>query len=144
MANESAPTHFHTLFESALQAYEKNTGITLPEHPLSVQLQSYDSVSSITTILLGQTQAFSNFRESNRIMKSIKIAVSILTPLAAAPSFADAFRLVRQKALMACFTSLTCFYSPSHLRKQYTLGLPSSLVYVPIFSSDVGKFVTSK
>ena len=77
-------------------------------------------------------------------MKSIKIAVSILTPLSAAPSFADAFCQVRQKALMACFTSLTCFYSPSHLRKQYTLGLLSSLVYVPIFSSDVGKFVTSK
>jgi hypothetical protein len=110
MTNESAPTRFHTLLESALQAYQKNTGITLPEHPLAVKLQSCDSVDSITTILQGQAQAISSFRESDTIIKSIKSTVSILTLLSAATTFDDAFGLVRQRPPMPCFTSLTdCF-----------------------------------
>ena len=144
MAEQTGSTRFHALFESALQAYQKMTGITLAEHPLAVQLQSCNSLDSITAILQGQAQAFSNFRESDRIMKSIKTTVSILTSLSAAVSFADTFDMVRQRAPLACFTSQTGFYSHSHLPRQYTLGLLSSLMYVPIFRSDVGKFVTSK
>jgi hypothetical protein len=144
MAEQTGPTRLHALFESALQAYQKTTGITLAEHPLAMQLQSCNSLGSITTVLQDQAQAFSNFRESDRIMKSIKTIVSILTSLSAAVAFADTLDMVRQRAPLACFTSLTgFFYSHSHLPRQYMLGLLSSLVYVPIFRSDVGKFVTS-
>jgi hypothetical protein len=95
MAEQTGHTRFHTLFESALQAYQKTTGITLAEHPLAMQLQSCNSLGSITTVLQDQAQAFSNFGESDRIMKSIKTIVSILTSLSAAVSFADTFDMVR-------------------------------------------------
>jgi len=97
MADRSGPAHFHPLFESALQAYKKKTDITLAEHPLAVQLQSCDSAESITTTLLqGEPQVFSNFQEKDRITKSIKTIVSVLTTLSATASLG----LVRQTALM--------------------------------------------
>jgi hypothetical protein len=105
MADWSGSARFQTLFESALDAYEKKTGVTLAEHPLAVQLQSCHSVEDITTLLHRQAQAFSDFRENDRIMKSIRTTVSILTPLSGAASVAR----VRQKMLVACFTTLTVF-----------------------------------
>jgi hypothetical protein len=123
MAEQTGPTRFHALFESAMQAYQKMTGITLAEHPLAVQLQSCNSLDSITAILQGQAQAFSNFRESHGIMKSIKTTVSILTSLGAAVSFADTFEMVRQRVPLACFTSLTGFLQPFPPAKAIYSGL---------------------
>jgi hypothetical protein len=101
MADRLGPAHFQPLFESALQAYKKKTDITLAEHPFAVQLQSCDSVKSITTTLLqGEPQAFSNFQEKDRITKSIKTIVSVLTTLSATASLGDALGLVRHTALM--------------------------------------------
>ena len=104
MADQAGTTRFQELFESALQAFERKTGITLSQHPLAVRLQSCHSVDDITSLLQGQAQAFSDFRESDRVMKSIKTTVLILTPLSDAASLAGAFGLVRRMALMACST----------------------------------------
>ncbi len=54
----STDTRFRALFEPALQAYEEKTGVTLAEHPLAVQLHSCHSIESVTTVLLGEAQAF--------------------------------------------------------------------------------------
>jgi len=45
MADQSLArsARFQVLFESALQAYKKRTGITLAEHPLTVELESCHS-----------------------------------------------------------------------------------------------------
>jgi hypothetical protein len=96
MADHEGSAHFQALFESALQDYVKKTGITLDEHPLAVQLQSCNSVESIDDLVQGQAQAFSNFRESDRIAKSIKMAVSKLITYSATTFLGDAFGLVRQ------------------------------------------------
>jgi hypothetical protein len=102
MADHLGSVHFQALFESALQGYMKETGITLAEHPLAVQLQSCNSVESIDNLVQGQAQAFSNFQESDRITKSIKTAVSKLTTLSATAFLGrDTFRLVRQNSLMS-------------------------------------------
>ena len=101
MADHEGSAHFQPLFESALQDYVKRTGITLAEHPLAVQLQSCNSVESIDDLVQGEAQAFSNFRESDRITKSIKTAVSKLSTLSATAFLGDAFGLVRQNALMS-------------------------------------------
>ncbi len=121
MGDPSASPHFQALFESALQAYQTKTGITLAEHALAVQLQSCHSVESITTTLLqGEVQAFSNLQENDRIMKSIETIVSNLTTLSATASLGDDLGLVRQKALIglpllnrfftenSTFESITC------------------------------------
>jgi hypothetical protein len=109
MASQSGSARFQALLESALQAYQKKTGIKLAEHPLALKLQHCDSVDDITTLLQGRAEAFNDFRGSDRIMKSIKATVSILTPLSDILSLAGAVGLVSQKALIACFTYPTFF-----------------------------------
>jgi hypothetical protein len=94
MADHSGSAHFQTLFESALKAYEKTTGVTLAQHPLAQQLQSCQSTQEIITLLQGQVQAFDESRR-DKVIKTIKTTLSILTPLSAAASLADAFGLVR-------------------------------------------------
>jgi hypothetical protein len=96
MAHQSQSAHFQALFESALQAYEKRTGVSLARHPLAIKLQNCDSVESVTDLLQDQARAFGDLQESDKIMKSIKATVSILSKLSSAAFLADAFDLVRQ------------------------------------------------
>jgi hypothetical protein len=108
MADQSRFARFNPLFESALQDYEKKTGIKLPEHPLTLQIQSHHSVQDIST-LLDQAQAVNDSQSIDRIIKSIENTVSILNTLSDATSLADDVGLVSQQAPMAGFTSLTIF-----------------------------------
>jgi hypothetical protein len=110
MADHSAPARFQGLFDTALQVYEKRTGITWSDYPLAKRLQRCHSVEEMTTLLRGQAQAFSDFRESDRLLKTIEATVSILSPLSSAV-LADSASLVCL-FLMACFTSLTVFADP--------------------------------
>jgi len=101
MAHQAGPAHLQPLFDSALRVYQEKTGITLAEHSLTMQLQNCNSVESITTTLLqGESQAFVNFQEKDRITKSIKTIASVLTTHSAMASLGDALGLVRQNALM--------------------------------------------
>jgi len=109
MAHQSESARFQALFEHALQAYEEKAGVSLTQHPLAIKLQTCDSVEAITGLLQYQAQAFRDLQGSDKIMKSLKTTVSILSKLSSAASLADAFGLVRQKGLMPCLTSLT-FY----------------------------------
>jgi hypothetical protein len=107
---QSGPARFVVLFEPALQAYEKNTGITLAEHPLARQLRSCHSIESVTSVLLGEAKAYGEFEGSDRVNKSIKNTVSILSTLFATASLDKAIDLVRQKALVVCSTTLNVFF----------------------------------
>jgi hypothetical protein len=109
MADHSGYCRFRALFESALQSYEKKTGITLAEHPLAPQVQSFHTVESITAVLEAQVLAFGDLRGSDRVMTSIKSTLSILARLSSAASLGDAIGLVRRNILMACFTALMVF-----------------------------------
>jgi len=97
MADQSGSNHFRELFEFALQAYEKKTGIPLAKHPLAEQLQSFHSVEDITALVQDQTLSFSEFKGKDRIMKSIKGTISILATLSATASLGDVIGLVSQK-----------------------------------------------
>jgi len=97
MAHQSESARFQTLFEAALQAYEKKTGVSLAQHLLTIKLQSCETVEAITGILQDQAQAFTHLQESDKIMKSIRMTVPILSKITSAASLADAFGLVRQK-----------------------------------------------
>ncbi len=111
MDEQSRSARFHVLFEPALQAYERKTGIILAEHPLAAQLQSCHSIESTTTLLLGEVRAFCEFGGRDRIIKSIKNIASILSTLFSTAAFGEAIDLVRQKALMACSMALTVFFT---------------------------------
>jgi len=107
MAHQPESARFQALFEPALQAYEKKTGVSLAQHPLAVKLQSCDTVEAITGLLQDQAQAFRHFEGSDKVMKAVKMIVSILSKIASI----NAFGLVRQKGLMACLASLTSIYT---------------------------------
>jgi hypothetical protein len=95
MSGQSGSSNLQVLFEAALQDYEEQTGIALAKHPLAEQLQNCDSVESVTAILRDQTQAFSEFRGKDKVMKPLKNTVSILYKLSAAADFGEAIGLVR-------------------------------------------------
>jgi hypothetical protein len=61
MAAISEPSMFQSLFQSALEEYEKQTGINLVEHSLALQLEHCNSVESITKLLHGQACTFLQF-----------------------------------------------------------------------------------
>lgn len=81
MDDPYGPTRFSALFSSTLQAYTESTGISLAEHPLTLQLQNYHSVEAITALLQDQTRTSRNFGENDRPEGSAKKATSILSTL---------------------------------------------------------------
>ena len=87
-----------------MQDYEKKTGIVLAEHPLAEKLQNCNSVESVTAVFQEQTQAFSDFRGGDKVLKPLKTIVSVLHKLSAA---ADTISLVRPCAIVGCLTFLT-------------------------------------
>jgi len=107
MAEQSASAQFQALLASALRTYEKRVGVTLGDlgHPLAEQLQSCRSVDDMTASLQDQAQTVDDFPQRDRIVKSIKATVSTLAPISSGVSDADNVGLVRQAALMVCFTS---------------------------------------
>jgi len=98
MGDQSESTSFHALFDSAFQAYEEKTGITLADHPLAIQLQSCHSVESMTALVLDQISAFNEFRGKDRLMKLVTSILSILTMLSAAIPPHATFGLVCRKS----------------------------------------------
>jgi hypothetical protein len=111
MGDQSA--RFRVLFESALQVYEKQTGIALAEHPLTLQVQSYRSVGSITTLLQDQMPASSAFGGNDRVMTSIKSTIYLLSTLSTTAAFDWAIDMVRRPEVSTCSTSLTFFQTLS-------------------------------
>ncbi|KAF8483910.1 hypothetical protein DFH94DRAFT_843426, partial [Russula ochroleuca] len=89
MSDQSSSSHLHlrVLFEAALQDYEKQTGIALAKHPLVDRIQNCNSVESVSAVLHEQTQAFSQFREKDKVLKPLKKAVSVLCKLSATANF---------------------------------------------------------
>ena len=108
MIDQSESTRLRALFETALQDYEKQTGISLAKHPFAEQLQSCDSVESVTAVLFEQAQTFSEFRGEDKILKPLKKAISVLYELSATVNFqvGQGIGIVRPYAY-SCWIPLT-------------------------------------
>jgi hypothetical protein len=91
MANQSGSVSFQRVLESALLRYEKKTGVALSKHPLALQLQSCNSVEDFDKLLQDQAK---DVKQSERITKTMRTIVSILTPLSSLASLPDAVGLV--------------------------------------------------
>lgn len=100
MAHQSKSPRLQALFEPTLQAYEKKTGISLVQHPLAIKLMSCDTVEAID-LLQDQARGFRDFHGRNKIMKSIRVTVSILSNISSIASLSDALGPVGEKGLMA-------------------------------------------
>jgi hypothetical protein len=78
MSQSSSPT-FQALFNAALQDYKDKAGTSLVDHPFAKQLESCESVNSITAILREQAQSFREFRENDgKLMKALNSSVDVL------------------------------------------------------------------
>ena len=95
MDDQSGSSRSQALFEVALTDYEKKTGIALDKHPFAEQLQSCDTVESVTVVLREQIQDFSELREGDKVLKPLKRALSVLHTLSAAANFGQDIGLVR-------------------------------------------------
>ena len=102
MSDQLGSSWSEVLFESALQDYEKQTGISLSKHPLAEQLQNCQSVESITTLLLEQARAFHDFRGGDKIMKSLKSVVSTLSRVSAVAAVGHDIGMVCTWLLIEC------------------------------------------
>ena len=107
MGYQPESPHLQALFKPALQEYEEKVGASLAQHPLAIKLQNCDSVEAITGLLHDQARPFIDLQGSDKIMKSIKSTVSILSKISSTTSLADAFSPVLQQELVVYFTPLT-------------------------------------
>jgi len=88
MATISEPSMFESLFQSALEEFEKETKINLAEHPLAAQLESCNSVESITELLHNQARTFHQFRgNGNKFMTVLNHTIQGLHMLGGAVGF---------------------------------------------------------
>ena len=87
MSQSSSSSTFQALFNEALQDYEVKTGTNLIDHPFAKQLETCETVSSITSILQKQAQSFRGFRDNDgKLMKALYSTVNVLC----APSISSA------------------------------------------------------
>ena len=107
MTDQPGSARFQAFLERALQAYEKKAGVTLADSDdsLVIGLQCCYSIDDIATLLQDKTQTFNDVRQCDRIFKSIRATVTILTPTS--PVASDDAGLVRPKVLKACLSFLT-------------------------------------
>ncbi|SRR6266851_4779771 len=103
MSYQSESSRFQTLFESAFQDYENQTGIAIATHPLTEQLENCHSAESIITALQDLARTLGDFRGSDGIIKSIESIVSCLCMLSSSVVPGDATGLVRRKVLTEGF-----------------------------------------
>ena len=94
MSDQPAVYRFRVLFESALQDYERQTGIALANHPLAEQLQTCQSAESVTALLQKQLLAFGGIRENDKIMGSLTNVVSVLSKISATAALCQDFGTV--------------------------------------------------
>jgi hypothetical protein len=95
MSYQSGSTRLHVLFEVGLEDYKQQTDIELAEHPLAERLQDCNSVESVVAILLEQAQDFKEFREKDKVLKSLKKVLIGLNILHSAADFLQDVGLVR-------------------------------------------------
>ena len=126
MTHQPASDRFQALLESALQEYEKQAGVRLADRKDSIAIQELQlcrTTDDITTLLQVKTQAFNDLQQRDRIFRSIRATVSILTPISTVASVANEVGLVRQKVIKkACLAFLTFFHrNYSHTQQRYIL-----------------------
>ena len=96
----STSSTFRILFDAALQDYKDKTGNTLTDHPIAKQLETCESVNSITAILQEQARSFREFTENDgKLMKALNSSVDVLCSPSISSALNEAIGLVvRRKA----------------------------------------------
>ena len=133
MSHPSQSSTFQSLFDVALQDYEKQTGTKLADHPLARQLEACDSVDSVTSFLQERARAFQEFRgKDGKCMRSLKRVVYVLYTLSTNAALGESIGLVVCREIILGISRLLCILnSHSHQRKQYSPDSLSYSLYTP-------------
>jgi hypothetical protein len=76
----SSSSNFQSVFDAALDAYDKKTESNLLTHPLAAQIQSCDSPTAILSVLQGLIQQFDRRRRSDeRLANWLKPTINVLS-----------------------------------------------------------------
>ena len=89
MSAQSGSSCLRVLFQTALDDYEKQTGIELNKHPLAERLQDCNSVEAVTAILREQAQDLDKFQEKDKVLKPLKKVLTVLHMMSSVPFVAD-------------------------------------------------------
>ena len=88
-----------SLFETALNEFEKRTGTNLTHHQIIDELKNSESADSVINVLQKQAQAFRNFRgDDGKLMIWLKRTVSVLHTLSTSSVLGGAIALVRVRS----------------------------------------------
>jgi hypothetical protein len=80
----SSSSNFQSIFDAALEAYEKKTESNLLTHPLAAQIQSCDSPTAILSVLQGLIQQFDrHHRSDQRLANWLKLTINVLSAFSA-------------------------------------------------------------
>ena len=86
-ATTEPSSRFQTIFQAALNSYQKQTKKDLLAHPLAFQFQSCDSASAIISILQDQIREFDKSRSHDeRLTKWLGPTVNVLNAFSATVS----------------------------------------------------------
>jgi len=103
MSQPSSSSSFESIFNAALEDYAKRSGTKLDQHhPLVKQLESYNSVGSISKAIQEHARRFREFRgEDGRMMKSLKGAVQVLYTLSTSTVLGEGISIVSRESLIS-------------------------------------------
>jgi hypothetical protein len=89
-----------SLFDAALEDFERQTGIILAQHPLTEKLDTCNSVESITAALQEQAQVFRRSKgDGGKVVMCLKGVVRVLHSLSTSGVLGEGIGLVRRNSL---------------------------------------------
>jgi len=85
-----------SLFEAALDQFEKRSGINLLQHQIIDKLVNCQTADSVVDVLQEEAQAFRNFRgDDGKLMTWLKRTVNVLHILSTSSILGEGIGLVR-------------------------------------------------
>ena len=109
-----------SLFETALNEFEKRAGTNLVQHQIIDKLVNCESADSVIDVLQEQAQSFRNFRgDDGKLMTWLKRTVNVLYAL----STSD---LIRGTVSSVCVSSSRHCRSLAHRDTHFSSAFPSS------------------
>ena len=125
-----------SLFEAALNEFEKRAGTNLIQHQIIDKLVNCGSADSVIDVLQEQAQAFRNFRgDDGKLMTWLKRTVNVLYTLSTSDVLREDISLVRVFSLLWHASRDTFSFSLFHRQRQSSLDSPYFLAYVSYLCS---------
>jgi fungal STAND N-terminal Goodbye domain len=92
-----------SLFEAALNEFEKRAGSNLVRHQIIDKLVNCESADSVIDVLQEQAEAFRDFRgDDGKLMMWLKRTVNVLYTLSTSDVVCEGISLVRLLVPLAC------------------------------------------